>query len=451
MSVLIPAFPRRGGKLRVGGLSVGAVARNFGTPLYVYDAAVLDDRVRAFQEAFHDLDFLLAYSVKANGNLAILDRIARLGAGADIVSGGELFRVLRAGIPAERIVFAGVGKTARELEAALDAGVRSIHVESEAELHLLDGRARASGRAAPVALRINPDVHAPTPHEYTRTGHAGSKFGIPVERALELYEWAADRDTLRIRGVDVHIGSQISETEPYERALDVALEVVDELREMGAEPEYVDLGGGFGVSYEGDDRLAPDALASAVVPRVRGAGLELILEPGRSVVGEAGILVTRVLHLKEQGGKTFVVTDAGMTDLLRPSHYDGHHAVEHVLDPGDRERRVVDVVGPVCETGDFLARDREMPLPEAGELLSVRTAGAYGFVMTMNYNGRPRPAEVLVEGDAAHLIRSREVYRDLIRGEIVPAYEGEGSPPPGGVAGQEAGEVARSAQRESDA
>lgn len=428
MPVLIEAFPRRRGALRVGGLSVATVAQNFGTPLYLYDAAVLDDRVRAYQEAFHEVDFLLAYSVKANGNLALLDRLRRLGTGADIVSGGELFRALRVGMPPERIVFAGVGKTVGELESALNAGIHAVHVESDAELRLLEGLARDAGAVAPIALRINPGLHAPTPHEYTRTGHADTKFGIPVDRALDLNAWAAGREALRIRGVDIHIGSQITETGPYEEALDHALEVVAHLRELGEEPGYVDLGGGMGVAYRGGDRLHPDTLARALVPRVRDAGLRLILEPGRSVIGEAGILLTRVLHVKEQGEKTFVVTDAGMSDLLRPSHYQGYHEVEHVLEPGERERRSVDVVGPVCETGDFLARDREMPVPRAGELLAVRTAGGYGFVMSMHYNGRPRPAEVMVEGDTAHLIRSREVNRDLIRGEIVPDY-GDGPEP----------------------
>lgn len=435
MSVLMEAFPRRQGTLRVGGLSVGEVAASFGTPLYVYDASILDDRVRAFQEAFREVDLLLAYSVKANGSLAILDRIARLGAGADVVSGGELFRSLRAGIPPERIVFAGVGKTASELEAALDAGIHAIHVESESELRLLEGLARASGRVAPIALRINPDVVAPTPHEYTRTGHAASKFGVPPGRALELCKWAGGREALRVRGVDVHIGSQISVTGPYRKALARALEVVDGLRAAGGEPEYVDLGGGFAVPYGADDRrLDPRELAEVVVPRVREAGLRLILEPGRSVTAEAGALVTRVLHVKRQGGKTFVVTDAGMTDLLRPSHYRGRHEVEPVVEPEARERTTVDVVGPVCESGDFLALDREMVLPEPGELLAVRTAGAYGFVMSMNYNARPRPAEVMVEGDTAHLIRRRELHRDLIRGERVPSY-GDASPavPAGGV------------------
>lgn len=431
MSRLIEAFPRKGGELQCAELAVGDVARRFGTPLYLYDAAVVDDRVRAFRDAFAGVDLLLAYSVKANGNLAILNRIARLGAGADIVSGGELFRALRAGIPPGRIVFAGVGKRAAEIRAALDASVRAIHVESEAELRLLEGVAEDQGRVAPISIRINPDVHAPGPHEYTRTGHASSKFGVPVPAALELYRKARDRESLEILGVDVHIGSQIEEVEPYEQALDRALEVVEALRDEGIRLEYLDLGGGFAVAEDRDGvRLDPAELAKAVVPRVREADLRLVLEPGRSVVSEAGILVTRVLDVKEQGGRTFVVTDAGMTDFLRPSLYGSSHRIEPVTAHADRDVRTVDVVGPVCETGDFLGRDRRLALPEPGELLAVRNAGAYGFVMAMHYNGRPRPAEALVDGDSAYLVRARERNRDLIRGEVIPPEDGSTGPSP---------------------
>lgn len=402
------------------------VARRFGTPLYLYDAAVVDDRVRVFQETFRDVDLLLAYSVKANGNLALLHRISRLGAGADIVSEGELYRALRAGVPAERVVFAGVGKRVSELRAAVEAGVHGVHVESGAELELLASVARDVGRPGPFAVRINPDVHAPTPHEYTRTGHASSKFGVPVAEALEFYRRAHDRKALEIRGVDVHIGSQVDELEPYERALERSLEVVEALAGEGIGVEYLDLGGGFGVPNEpGKGRFDLEGLARRIVPRVREAGLRLVLEPGRAVVAEAGLLVTRVLYVKEQGGTTCVVTDAGMTDFLRPSHYGAHHPIEPVVERTGRKRRVVDVVGPVCESGDFLARNRELPLPRPGDLVAVRNAGAYGFVMSMNYNGRPRPAEVLVDGDAAHVIRSRESKRDLMRGERIPADDDE--------------------------
>lgn len=429
---MIEAFPRRDGVLRCGERRVDELARRFGTPLYLYDGAVLEDRARGFLAAFPGVDpFLLAYSVKANGSLALLDRLRRLGCGADVVSGGELFRALRAGIPPERIVFAGVGKTREELEDAVEAGIRAVHVESEGELHLLDEVARSRGRTVGIGIRLNPDIEAPTPHPYTRTGHAASKFGVEPSRALELYRWAAERRALEIRGVCVHIGSQIGEVAPYERALSCALQVLDTLRSLGIAAEYVDLGGGFGVPYGDEERLPPGTLAQAVLPRIAEARIGLTLEPGRAVVAEAGILVTRILHVKEQGGKTFVVADAGMTELLRPSHYGGQHPIEPVVEAAGRERRRVDVVGPICESGDLLGRDVALSLPRPGELMAVRMAGAYGFAMAMQYNGRRRPAEVLVEGDRAHRIRRREVYEDLVRGEVVPEVPpGPGSSAP---------------------
>ena len=443
------AFVREGGVLQVAGgagvepVSLEALAEEFGTPLYVYSADAIARRVRDYQAAFGEVavDFLVAYSVKANGNLAVLNRIAALGAGADIVSGGELARALAAGIPAERIVFAGVGKTEAEMRAALEAGIHAFHVESAGELERLDAvvtamRAEGAGIGcaaddmpgphatlrAPVGIRVNPDIHTDTPHEYTRTGHAATKFGIALAQARELYRWAAGRDTLELRGIDVHIGSQIVEVEPYQRALDTVLAMVDELTAEGIVLSYVDLGGGFGVGYDGSRGLTPDQLAQVVVPALRDRGLRLLLEPGRSIVGEAGVLLTRVLYVKEAGGKTFAITDAGMTELLRPSHYDGWHHIEAVrARPGAPVARV-EVVGPVCESGDFLARGRSMPVPEPGELLAVATSGAYGFAMASNYNARPRPAEVLVEAGRAHLVRRRETVEDLFRGETIPPH-----------------------------
>jgi diaminopimelate decarboxylase len=423
---LSEGFPRAGGVLRCREHSLEDVAARFGTPLYVYDAAGIAARVRRFQEAFRGLDLLLAYSVKANGNLAVLSRIGALGAGADIVSLGELHRALRAGIPPERIVFAGVGKTREEMEEALRAGILAFHVESAGELALLDEVAAAEGRPAPVGIRVNPDILTSTPHEYTRTGHGTSKFGVAVETAAELYRRVHASPHLRMRGVDVHIGSQILEVDPYLRALDTALGLVDRLEEEGiAGMEYVDLGGGFGVGYEGQEGFPVESLAEEVEARLRGRPLRLILEPGRSVTGEAGVLLTRVLFTKEAGGRTFVVTDGGMTELLRPSHYGGWHRIVPVRLAEDRPVRRVDVVGPVCESGDFLARDRELPLPSSGELLAVGTAGAYGFTMASNYNARRRPAEVLVEGDRIHLVRRRESLDDLTRGEEIPPPAGE--------------------------
>jgi diaminopimelate decarboxylase len=413
-------FSRRDGVLHVGIHPLDALAEQFGTPLYVYSADAVVAQVQRFQEAFRDLDFLLAYSVKANGSLALLSRIGSGGAGADIVSGGELARVLRAGIPASRVVFAGVGKTEAEMEAGLRAGILAFHVESEGELRTLARVAERIEIRAPIGLRVNPDILTDTPHAYTRTGHAATKFGIAVDEALDLYRWAAREPWLDVVGIDVHIGSQILDVEPYLRAMDAVLGIVDTLQREGIGLTLLDLGGGFGVGYEGGPGLTPEVVASAVVPRLRGSGLRLILEPGRSIVGEAGVLLARVLYMKEAGGKTFAITDAGMTELLRPSHYDGWHRVEPVvLNPGASEG-AVEVVGPVCETGDFLARDRHMPIPAPGDLLAVGTAGAYGFVMASNYNARPRPPEVMVEGDHVHLVRPRETEDDLLCNETIP-------------------------------
>jgi diaminopimelate decarboxylase len=422
----IPGFPRVDGVLTCGGVPLDHVAEEHGTPLYIYDLAAIEDRVQRFQRAFEEIPFLLAYSVKANGALALLNRIAALGAGADIVSAGELQRALLAGVSPEKIVFAGVGKTSEEMEAALEAGIRAFHVESVGELELLAKVAAKTGRPAPISLRVNPDVDSPTPHHYTRTGHAATKFGIPVKEAEEAYLRAMADPHLQIRGIDVHIGSQIVEAAPYLEALDIVLDLVDRLVEQGVRFEYLDLGGGFGVGYDGEPGMDLDALAAEVIPRLQSRGLSLMVEPGRSIVGEAGVLLTEVLYLKESGGKIFVVTDAGMTELLRPSHYGGFHRIVPVRFNPEADRVVVDVVGPICETGDFLALDRPIARPAPGDLLAIGTAGAYGFVMASNYNARRRPAEIMIEGGEALLIRERESVEDLIRGERVPEKKSAG-------------------------
>lgn len=413
-------FPRENGELSCGGHPLSELADEFGTPLYVYDARYLEERYRGFSDAFDGVDFLVAYSVKANGNLALLARLAALGAGADIVSGGELFRARKAGIPPERIVFSGVGKTREELEAGLREGIYAFNVESTAELSLLEEVAGSHGVAAPVGIRINPDILAQTPHEYTRTGHKRSKFGIPPDTALDLYRWAADRPHVELRGIDVHLGSQIVDPRPYARALETILEMVEGLEAEGIALEFVDLGGGFGVSYGDAPAMMLDELAKRIVPPLEGRGLRLILEPGRYIVGQAGVLLARVLHVKTSRGRTFVVTDSGMTDLIRPSHYGGYHEIEPVRTRSGSEERRVDVVGPICETGDFLGLDVELPVPEPGDLLAVRTVGAYGFTMASNYNARLRPAEVMVDGDDVRVVRRREELEDLIRGEEIP-------------------------------
>ena len=415
-----PGFEWVDGVLSCRGFSLEKLARDFGTPLYVYDVEGIEERVRRVQAAFAGVPTLVAYSVKANGSLALLNRIGALGAGADIVSLGELHRALRAGIPANHIVFAGVGKTEEELEAGLEAGIRSFHVESRGELDLLSEVARRLGVRASVGLRINPDVSSGVGHEYIRTGHARSKFGIPANEAEHLYLSRADDPGLDFRGVDVHIGSQILEVGPFLRALAAVLDMMDRLIEAGVHLRYVDLGGGFGVGYDGEPGFDLEAFAQGVVPRLEQRGLSLVVEPGRSIVAEAGMLLTKVLFVKEAPGKTFVVTDGGMTDLVRPSLYGGFHRVTPVRWREGAREVEADVVGPVCESGDFLARDRSIRLPEPGDVLAVETAGAYGFTMASNYNARRRPAEVMIEGGRPVLIRSRETFDDLMRGEVIP-------------------------------
>jgi diaminopimelate decarboxylase len=411
------AFPRVDGVLHCEDVPLPELAARWGTPLYVYSRGAIESRYRELDEALAPVPHLIAYSVKANGNLGVLRTLAALGAGADIVSGGELHRALLAGIPAERIVFSGVGKTVHELAAALRAGIYAFNVESQGELCALSDLASTMGVRAPVALRVNPDIDTPTPHAYTRTGHAATKFGIAAERARDLYCIAAKMPGIRVRGIDVHIGSQILETGPYRAALDYVLDLAHDLRRDDVELEFLDIGGGIGISYAGEPRLSAAEWAAEIVPAVAETGLKLVVEPGRFLVGEAGALVSRVLYLKEGGGKRFVILDAGMNDLLRPSHYSGWHAVEPV-EEGGRAHGRVDVVGPICETGDFLALDREMEVPKPGELLAVMTVGAYGFSMASQYNQRPRPAEVLVDGAEAELVRRRETVEDLVAAEV---------------------------------
>jgi diaminopimelate decarboxylase len=411
-------FHYRDGKLYCEGVPVSELVAVHGTPLYVYSQASIVERYRSFDRAFEPLDRLIAYSVKANGNLALLKLLAEHGAGADIVSGGELYRARLAGISADRIVFSGVGKNVTELAAGLEAGIYGFNVESEGELWALSQLAATMNMRAPIAIRVNPNIESPTPHHYTRTGHNATKFGIPAEDAPQLYRLAATLPGLHIRGIDVHIGSQILEVDPYRQALLRVLELVDRLRSEGITFEYIDLGGGFGVSYEGEQ--GPDAaeFAAALVPELRRTGLRLVLEPGRFIMAPSGMLLTRVLTVKEMPEKTFVITDAGMNDLLRPSHYASYHHISGAAQHPERDRIVADVVGPICETGDFLALDRTIERVLDGELLAVGTAGAYGFSMASNYNARPRPGEVLVNGTEFRSIRRRESYEDLVRGEV---------------------------------
>jgi diaminopimelate decarboxylase len=411
-------FQYRHDRLHCDGVSAEVLVAEYGTPLYVYSERGILERYRAFTGAFAAVDPLIAYSVKANGNLAVLRVLAKAGAGADIVSGGELYRARLAGIPADRIVFSGVGKTITELAAALDAGIYAFNVESEGELRTLSELAVTMNTRAPVALRVNPDVETRTPHHYTSTGHKATKFGIPYAESEQLYRIAAALPGIRVRGIDVHIGSQIIEVEPYCLAVTRVLELVDRLRSQGIDLEFIDVGGGFGVSYDEGADPDPSTFAEGLVPLLQQSGLRTVFEPGRYIVGPAGVLLTRVLYVKRMDSKTFLITDAGMNDLLRPSHYSSYHRVDPALRDASRETVSVDVVGPICESGDFLALDRPIPRTEPGELLAIGTAGAYGFSMSSTYNARPRPAEVMVSAGEHRLIRRRETHDDLVRGEI---------------------------------
>lgn len=414
---MVETFERRDGVLFCEGVPIPEIVAEHSTPLYVYSKNAIRTRFHELSDALGVQPHLIAYSVKANGNLAILRALAEMGAGADIVSVGELYRARLAGIPADRIVYSGVGKTVPELAAALAEGIYGFNVESEGELRSLSELAAATGKVAPIALRVNPDIDTPTPHAYTRTGHAATKFGIPMQDALRMYKLAAELPGIQVRGVDMHIGSQILAVEPYQTAVEQALGLIQKLQADGHDLEYVDLGGGLGISYSGGEGISAETFAQTILAELKGSGLRLILEPGRYIVGEAGILVTRILYVKEGGGKRFVITDAGMNDLLRPSHYAGYHAVEPVESRG-REHQRVDVVGPICETGDFLALDRDVESVEPGELLALRTTGAYGFSMSSTYNQRPRPAEVMVDGAEVSLVRRRETLEDLVAAEL---------------------------------
>jgi diaminopimelate decarboxylase len=392
------------------------LARAVGTPAYVYGATHIRNQYRRLETALSGAPHLIHYSVKANSSLAILALLRELGAGVDIVSGGELERALRAGYSGREVVFSGVGKTERELREALGAGVLLFNVESEAELRQLDRIARGMGRAAPVALRVNPEVTVETPHPYTRTGERGMKFGIPYDEALDVARRALGMPGIALRGIDMHIGSQVTALEPYEEGMRRLLEIVAALRDLGARDlQYLDVGGGLAVTYENEVPTDPEAFAAAIVPQGVASGLTLIVEPGRFLVGNAGVLLTRVLYRKRSGGREFVITDAGMNDLLRPSHYQAYHHISAARPSGSSE--TYDVVGPVCESGDFFALNRTMDAVAEGDLLIVHSAGAYGFVMASSYNSRPRPPEVLVEGDRFAIIRERETYADLVRHE----------------------------------
>lgn len=400
-------------------LPLASLAQRFGTPLYVYSERTIRDRLAAFDAAFRGLSHTICYSVKANSSLAVLRMIARTGAGFDVVSGGELARVRKADPKsARRVVFSGVGKTREEMTAALKSAILLFNVESESELNLLATLAGRMQRIAPVALRVNPDVSAET-HPYISTGLHQHKFGIPISQARALYRRAARSKWLRVAGVSLHIGSQITDLAPFQEAMERVAGLVRGLRADRHQIDFVDAGGGLGIPYDaaatGDFTTAVQDYADAVTAPLKGLDVHLLLEPGRAIIGPAGILLTRVLYRKENDGKRFLIVDAAMNDLLRPSLYKAHHEIAPVRLEREPPREVTDVVGPVCETGDFFARDRELPIVQEGGLLAILDAGAYGMSLSSNYNSRPRPAEVLVAGKTARLIRRRETVSDLFR------------------------------------
>lgn len=404
-------------QLCCGEVPLKSVAERFGTPVYVYSRAAILENYHRLASGLSSIPSLICYSVKANSSLRILRLLHEAGAGFDIVSGGELARVLRAGADPARVVFSGVGKTAEEIDAGLAAGLMMFNVESAGELELLESRARALGKPAPIAVRVNPDVVAET-HPYISTGQIVHKFGVPKDEAVDLYRRARRSEWLRVRGVACHIGSQILEVEPFLKALDEILGVAETIRSEGSPIEFLDIGGGFGIRYADEQPLAMDRLFDGLVSRLSKLSYRLIVEPGRAIVGDAGALLARVLYVKRNQQKSFIVVDAGMNDLMRPTLYGSYHEIVPVV-KGSSETLTADVVGPLCETGDFLARDRAMPDVQPGDLLAILTVGAYGYVLASNYNTRPRPAEVLVDGDRAELIRPRERLDDLMAGELI--------------------------------
>lgn len=398
-------------------LSLQVLAQRFGTPLYVYSASMIRERMRAFDRAFGGVPHTVCYSVKANSNLGILRLLAKLGCGFDVVSGGELERVLHVSrAAAKKVVFSGVGKTTDEMHAALKAGILLFNVESESELKVLAECAARARKIAPIALRVNPDVPAET-HPYISTGLHRHKFGIPVPAAIRLYDEASRNKHLRVAGISVHIGSQITDVQPFTETMQRVAELGRTLRGKGHSISYVDAGGGLGIGY--DQAATPEFIdyARAISQPLRGLKLHLLLEPGRCIVAPAGALVTRVLYRKTNDDKKFLVVDAAMNDLLRPSLYNAQHRIAPVVPPESSELEITDVVGPICESGDFLARDRQLPIVREGDLLAVLDAGAYGMVLSSNYNSRPRAAELLVDGKSVRLIRKRETIRDLLHAE----------------------------------
>lgn len=410
------AFRYKDGEFYAEEVALSKIAESVGTPCYVYSYAALKDAFTSYKDAFSDVATLICYSVKANSNLAVLKSFADLGSGFDIVSLGELIRVKRAGGDPSKIVFSGVGKTAEEMKAALEAGILFFNVESVEELGLLNEVAVGLGKKAPVALRVNPDID-PKTHPYISTGFKKSKFGIEIGKAAEVYREASGMKGIEVIAIDAHIGSQIFDLAPFTDSLKKLIALADDLSASGIKIEYIDIGGGLGISYTKDEKPPKPAEYAAVIKSVlAGKPYKLVLEPGRSLIGNAGLLLTKVIYLKDGTAKKFVIVDAAMNDLIRPAFYDSYHEILTVRESGEPEGPV-DVVGPICESGDFLAKDRPFPAVGNGDLLAVLSAGAYGFVMSSNYNTRPRAPEVLVNGSSFAVVRKRETYDDLLKAE----------------------------------
>jgi diaminopimelate decarboxylase len=417
-------FDYQGGILHAENVDLRAIAAEVGTPFYCYSTATLERHYRVFADAFADVPSLVCYAMKANSNQAVLRTLARLGAGMDVVSEGELRRARAAGVPGDRITFSGVGKTPREMALGLDENILCFNVESEPELEALSGVAQARGREARIALRVNPDIDAKTHHKIS-TGKSGDKFGIPISRARDVYARAARLPFLRVTGVDMHIGSQITDLQPFDDAFALLSDFVHKLRADGHAIDHVDLGGGLGIPYREDLAAppTPERYAEIVKRNTKNLRCTLVFEPGRMIVGNAGILVAQVIYVKHEDGKTFVIVDAAMNDLVRPTLYEAHHDIRTVVEPAPAGRRIVaDVVGPVCESGDYLALDREMPEVAPGDLIALMTSGAYGAVQAGTYNSRLLVPEVLVKAGAYAVIRPRPTYDDLIGLDRVPPW-----------------------------
>lgn len=419
------SFEYQQGELYCEQVPVSRIAKELGTPCYIYSYETLIRHFHAYDNAFKDIPHVIAFAMKANSNLAILRLMAREGSGVDIVSGGELFRAMKAGVPASKIVFAGVGKSPDEIRDALKANILMFNVESAAEIRAINDVAASVGMKARIALRINPDVD-PKTHPYISTGMKKSKFGIAADRALEEYKMASLMSHIDVVGVHAHIGSQLTDVTPFVDSLKKVVALIDTLKNHGINIRYLNIGGGLGITYSDEKPPLPQDLAHAISPLVKGLGLTLVMEPGRVIVGNAGILVTKALYEKAGETKHFVIVDAAMNDLIRPSLYGAYHEIRPVNEAAvHRPKQMVDIVGPVCESGDFLAKERSLPNIQPDDLLAVMSAGAYGFVMASNYNSRPRVPEVLVKGGEFHIIRERETYDDLVKGETIPSFLNE--------------------------